>query len=279
MVIDFLMHREHRLGGGTVWPISQGITQHLMRDFINGRLVEQHEIGRMTRQGLHLLPLLVTEAFVSACRLGQWSMILTASLFIPILGVLSVVKPQASLPVLLANESRRIYLIALAGAAVLLVMSFLLQPAWVASWIHNVRNASPLDARVTSAAGVLILLVLVRWRRPEAWLIASLACMPQSVGWYGTLPLLTVPRSIGESLILAATSGLGAYVGGFVMPQETSLDGIFRWTGELIVVTVYLPAVIMVLRRPNDAEPPPWLSFVIARWRGRSSHKTINAGV
>jgi hypothetical protein len=47
------MHREHRLGGSAVWPISQGITQHLMRDFINGRLVEQHEIGRMVRQGLH----------------------------------------------------------------------------------------------------------------------------------------------------------------------------------------------------------------------------------
>ena len=29
------------------------LTQHLMRDFINGRLVEQHEIGRMARQGLH----------------------------------------------------------------------------------------------------------------------------------------------------------------------------------------------------------------------------------
>jgi hypothetical protein len=53
LVIDFLMHREHRLGGSAVWPISQGITQHLMRDFINGRLVEQHEIGRMVHQGLH----------------------------------------------------------------------------------------------------------------------------------------------------------------------------------------------------------------------------------
>ena len=52
-MIDFLMHREHRLGGGAVWPVSQRITQHLMRDFINGRLVEQHEIGRMARQGLH----------------------------------------------------------------------------------------------------------------------------------------------------------------------------------------------------------------------------------
>src|SRR2546421_2475105 len=47
------MHRERRLGGGAVWPVSQRITQHLMRDFINGRLVEQHEIGRMARQGLH----------------------------------------------------------------------------------------------------------------------------------------------------------------------------------------------------------------------------------
>jgi len=53
LVIDFLMHREHRLGGSAIGPVSQRITQHLMRDFINGRLVEQHEIGRMARQGLH----------------------------------------------------------------------------------------------------------------------------------------------------------------------------------------------------------------------------------
>ena len=53
MVIDFLMHREHRLGGSAIWPVSQRLTQHLMRDFINGWLVEQHKIGRMARQGLH----------------------------------------------------------------------------------------------------------------------------------------------------------------------------------------------------------------------------------
>ena len=40
LAIDFLMHREHRLGGGAVWPVSQRITQHLMRDFIDSRLVE-----------------------------------------------------------------------------------------------------------------------------------------------------------------------------------------------------------------------------------------------
>src|SRR5688572_22019683 len=47
------MHREHGPGSGAVWPVSQRITQHLMRDFIKSWLVEQHEIGRVTRQGLY----------------------------------------------------------------------------------------------------------------------------------------------------------------------------------------------------------------------------------
>src|SRR5262245_31805158 len=53
LAIDFLMYCQHRLGRRTVRPVSQCITQHLMRDFIDSRLVEQHEVSRMTRQGLN----------------------------------------------------------------------------------------------------------------------------------------------------------------------------------------------------------------------------------
>ena len=227
----------------------------------------------ITRSGWHLLPLLVTEAFVSSARLGQWSMIITASLFFPALALLAGVKPQASLPILVASRSSRIFLYALAGAALLTAASFALLPSWVIPWMENVRAAPPMIPPVTTFGGFLVLLVLIRWRRPESWLIASLACMPQSVGWYGTLPLLTIPATIGESLILAGTSALGAYLGGFIMPEANSIDGLFNWTASLIVITVYLPAVIMVLRRPNDSEPPAWVAFLIARWRSRTSPK------
>ena len=228
----------------------------------------------ITRSGWHLLPLLVTEAFVSSARLGQPSLIITASLFFPALGFLSAVKPQASLPILFASRSRRIFLYAIAGAVILIAASFLLQPSWVNRWLENLRAAPTMKPPLATPGGILILLVLLRWRRPESWLIASLACMPQSVGWYGTLPLLTIPASVGESLVLAGTSALGVYLGGLVVPPTHSLNSLFDWTGSLVVLTVYLPAAIMVLRRPNDSEPPAWLALVTHRLqRGRSPTK------
>jgi len=53
LTIDLLMHGDHRLGSGAAGPVGKRITQHLMGDFIDRRLVEQHEISRVTRQGLY----------------------------------------------------------------------------------------------------------------------------------------------------------------------------------------------------------------------------------
>jgi hypothetical protein len=50
--VDLLMYSDHRLGSGAVWPVGKRVTQHLMGDFIDRWLVKQHQIGRMTRQGL-----------------------------------------------------------------------------------------------------------------------------------------------------------------------------------------------------------------------------------
>jgi hypothetical protein len=141
------------------------------------------------------------------------------------------------------------------------------------SWISNVLTSNQMKPPVARMGGILILLVLIRWRRPESWLIASFACLPQSVGWYGTLPLLTIPQSLVESLILAGTSALGVYLGGYFMPDSHSLNDIFDWTGGVIVATVYLPAVIMVLRRTNKSGPPVWLQYIMRRSRSRQAGK------
>jgi hypothetical protein len=226
----------------------------------------------MTRDNLRLLPMLVTEAFVSSCRLGQWSLIVTASLFFPLLGVLTAVKPQSTIPILVSSRWKKSWVAAIVGSVLLLTLSFVVQPHWIDSWMHNVQTSSSMKPPVARFGGFLILLVLIRWRRPESWLIATFACLPQSVGWYGTLPLLTVPGSLVESLILAGTSALGVYFGGYFMPDSKSLNDAFDWAGGVIVLTVYLPAVIMVLRRTNESVPPVWLERVLRK------NKKINAG-
>ena len=92
--------------------------------------------------------------------------------------------------------------------------------------------------------GPVILVVLLRWWRKETWLILSMALLPQNVGVYATLPLLTVAKSFRESATLAMVATLGLYaLGSFERSQ--------RNVAAALMVTIYLPAVLVVLRRPE----------------------------
>ena len=51
-----------------------------------------------------------------------------------------------------------------------------------------------------------MLLAILRWRRPEARLLIALACVPQSMLLYETVPLFLVPRTFRESALLVALS-------------------------------------------------------------------------
>jgi hypothetical protein len=63
----------------------------------------------------------------------------------------------------------------------LLAVSFAMQPGWVVEWRDAVRETSmaggrvPYTAPVLLPGGLLTLLAALRWRRPEARLIATLA--------------------------------------------------------------------------------------------------------
>ena len=58
-----------------------------------------------------------------------------------------------------------------------------------------------------TAGGPLILLALLRWRRPEARLLVALGCIPHTTMLYEALPLFLVARRWQEGVLLAALSG------------------------------------------------------------------------
>src|SRR5688500_20281127 len=60
----------------------------------------------VTRNVWHLLPLFLTEPYANSARLGQWSILLTAFLFFPLLGLLLCAKPQPAIPRLLDTACR-----------------------------------------------------------------------------------------------------------------------------------------------------------------------------
>jgi hypothetical protein len=226
----------------------------------------------ITRDGWYRLPIFVTEAFAASARLGQWSIILTAALFLPFLGAIAIAKPQAALPILAGAKSSKTVSAGIAGALVLVFVSTVLQPDWIGEWLRGITSAKHMEPPVIRFGGLMILLVLLRWRRPEAWLIATLACLPQSWGWYGTLAVFTIPASFAEAVVLAGVATVGVYVGSLILPDVQIPNDLFAWVGSLIVFTVYLPAVVLVLRRPNEGPLPAWLvtaSNVRIRWRLR----------
>lgn len=148
---------------------------------------------------------------------------------------------------------------AVAGAAVLLPLSFFLSPSWFGSWSSELRLTRNMEPPIVRFGGFLVLLVLLRWRRPESWMLLVLACLPQSWGWYGTLPLFTIPTSVFEALFLAGAATFGSWIGAFIMPKPASAQQLYAWAGSLIVFTIYLPAVLLILRRPNVGDGPGWM--------------------
>jgi hypothetical protein len=219
----------------------------------------------LTRNGWHLLPLFITEPYANSARLGQWSILLTSFLFFPWVGLLLSAKPQTALPLLLATRSRNGILLTLTGAVILGGISLALFPAWPLAWIEGVRNARFMDPPITRFGGFLVLAALLRWRRPEAWLIGALACMPQAWGWYNTLPLFTIPATWRESVAMAVVATAGAWIASSSLHPVSSLAELYDWIGTLIVYSAYLPATLLVLRRANVGPSPAWLQLLLQR--------------
>jgi hypothetical protein len=213
----------------------------------------------LTRDGWYRLPLFISEAFLSSARLGQWSILITASLFLPWLATIAIAKPQSSIPVIAGSTSRKAAVFAIAGGIALLAVSMLLQPTWVPEWLAGVRNAKHMEPPISRFAGFLLLLVLLKWRRPESWLVLTLGSLPQSWGWYGTLPVFTIPATFGESFFLTGVATIGGYIAAVLTPDGLAEDAFYNWTATVIIMTIYLPAVVLILRRPNEGPSPAWL--------------------
>lgn len=209
----------------------------------------------ISRDSWHRLPIFATEAFASSAQLAQWSIVLTAALFIPWLAFLTVAKPQAGIPVLAVSSRQSLKTAAIGGAA-LLVISLVLLPTWPLEWLHEVRATGQLRAPVFRFGGFLVLLLLLRWRRPESWLILTMAFMPQSWGWYNVLMLFAIPATFVEASLLALLSTGGAIALPYVVRSATTPESFYSAAAAVLVCSSYLPAVFIVLRRPNRGDPP-----------------------
>lgn len=201
----------------------------------------------LTRDGYARLPLLCSAPMLAAVIVGQWSPLITAAALLPALGFLFVAKPNLGLAAFVYRPS---WLAALGGGALLLA-SFVVAPHWMTQWRSVIATTLLHRAPVMLVGGPVLLLALLRWRRPEARLMIAMVLLPQAFFFYDQLPVLLVCRTLGESAIVAASSLVALVLSEHLHAGATRLVA-ERTNAGFTLVFVYLPALVVLLRRPNE---------------------------
>jgi hypothetical protein len=233
----------------------------------------------ITRDSWHLMPIFCTEAFVASAALAQWSLLLTAALFIPALAAIASVKPQSGVAVVASTSSKGLLFSAI-GTCALLIISLLFLPKWPAEWLQGIRSTPHMSPPIMRFGGFIVLLSLLKWRRKEAWILLATACVPQAWGWYTILPVLTIAGTFREAGALALLSTGGSLIGPFIVRSWiTSSASFYSVVGGVLIVSTYIPATLMLLRRPNQGEPPGWLHYFVAMLKPNSSPPRQGDGI
>jgi hypothetical protein len=227
-------------------------------------------VWALTRQTLANPQLWVFASFpmMVAAQTVQWSPWLTAAAVMPSLGFLLAAKPSIGLAMFAAYPSR----LALVGSLLFAAITVALWPWWVPAWIAALPSLTHMSAPVTRWGGPLILLALVKWRRPEARLLAALACIPQTPVLYEVVPLFLLVRTFREAAVLVVLTGVA---GRIVNAIAVGVD-YHTWmtiNGQWMVWLVYLPCTAMILLRPNEGLTFDWRALLFVR-RGRLQPST-----
>ena len=187
---------------------------------------------------------------------AQWSPLLSASMVVAPLGVLAVAKPSIGGALFIARPTRWF----IVGGILFGAIAFALEPGWLTDWFDAIRRDNaiwaptvPYRAPITFIGGPLVLLALLRWRRPEARLIAAMVCVPQTLVLYEAVPLMLVPRTFWEAVTLTATGYLGHWWVRWHLPPVYHERLSYALVGQAMIWSLYLPATIMVLRRRNES--------------------------
>jgi len=198
---------------------------------------------------------LFTWPFVLTVSLGQWSPLLMASATLPALGWVSILKPNIGFAIAVGYGDTwirgRMRWLNLGIAAALLTVSFIVRPVWLGEWISTLRQPKPhIITPLAVLGGPLLLVALIRWRRPEARFLAALACVPQTFSSYDSFLLFLTVRTRPQALFLVAATTAVTAVIGVVGPAATYAQTVQRFA-PIRVALVYLPALAMIILEPN----------------------------
>ncbi len=191
----------------------------------------------ISRHGYHRLLVFLAYPYWGGLLAVQWSTLIFASAFFPLLLPVTMAKPQLGLPVALRNLSRR----GVVACAVVALLTLIAMPRWPLLWLGQLRNYEHFIPLLVMP-GPLLALALWRYRDKDAWFLLLTALMPQR-WFFDAFILWLIPKSRREILFTAALSW-GA--------------GIWRWyhiahsfaeVGRYTVLFMYLPMLAVILLR------------------------------
>lgn len=157
-----------------------------------------HRTGQTWR-----LLMFLAKPFAHALEWAQWSPLIMATWYLPILTpVMVLIKPQIALP--LAINRPNVRGIVIAGA--ILVLSLVLFPLWPQQWLSMTQGYQYIIP-VLLPWGGLLMLSLLAWPREKAKLLTTMAFFPVR-GAYDLTLLFIFPDSLIQMIILVTGSWL-----------------------------------------------------------------------
>ncbi len=198
----------------------------------------------LTRHGYTRLLIFLAYPYWAGILTVQWSPIIAASAFFPLLLPVTMAKPQIGLPVFLTRLSRR----GLLACVALALLSVAVMPRWPLLWLHQTGNYEHFIPLLV-LPGPLLLLVLLRYRDRDASLLLLAAIMPQR-WFFDAFILWLIPRSRREIVWTAFFSWGAGIWRWYHIPHSFTQVG--RWT----VIFIYLPMLAVILFRNIDARLP-----------------------
>ena len=197
----------------------------------------------LTRHGYTRLLIFLAYPYWAGILTVQWSPIIAASAFFPVLLPVTMAKPQVGLPVLLARFSCR----GLLACAVVGILSIAVMPSWPVLWLKQTGNYQHFFPLLV-LPGPLLLLALFRYRDRDVLLLLSSAVMPQRC-FFDSFTLWLIPQSRRE-IIWTVFFSWGAGIWRWYHIPHTFAE-VGRWT----VILFYLPMLVVVLLRGHSSKP------------------------
>src|SRR5438874_966256 len=191
----------------------------------------------LSRYGYRRLLVFLAYPYWAGIIEAQWTPLIMASAFFPLLLPATLAKPQLGLPVALTHVSWRGVLACL----VFLLLTLIALPSWPLLWIHQFGYYEHFIPLLV-LPGPLLILALWRYRDRDAWLLLLAAIMPQR-WFFDAFILWLIPKTRREILFTAFFSWGAGIWRWYQYPHSFSQVG--RWA----VLVIYLPMFVVVLAR------------------------------